>query len=201
MPSSKKTAAMAPIAEYGQQAKAPTARAVRRTAAKATPAAQKAAKGKRAPAQPASAYTPTTWGQQTQGFEIECPSGQKCLAKELDIMRLIELGLLDRINGLTGIVNSQVVPKAKGQRVPEVDVASILQNKDGLREIMLLVDTIVCEAVIAPEVFPVIDEDGVPIPDDEREPDRIYTDSIRLTDRFHIFNEVTGGLDQLAAFR
>jgi len=170
-----------------------SSREVARKAAKATQSAAKTAPARQAP-QPASAYQATTWGQGTEGFELTCPSGQKCLAKELDIMRLIELGLLDRINGLSGIVNSQVVPKAKGQRVPEVDVASILQNKDGLREIMLLVDTIVCEAVLAPEVYE-------NVPNDERVVGRIYADSVRLTDKFHIFNEVTGGLEQLAAFR
>ena len=190
MPSSNRTKATAAAATAPRE---PSTREVARKAAKATQKAAKAAPARTAPQDPSS-YQPTTWGQQTEGFEITCPSGQKCLAKELDIMRLIELGLLDRINGLSGIVNSQVLPQAKGQRVPEVDVKSLLENKEGLREIMLLVDTIVVEAVIAPEVYE-------NVPDSERKPERIYADSIRITDKFHIFNEVTGGLDQLAAFR
>lgn len=180
----------------GEQAKAAQKRAPR-----STQGAEKPAKAGRGTPQAPEAYTPTTWAQGTSSFELTCPSGQTCLAKELDIMRLMELGLLDRINGLSGIVNSQIVPKAKGQRVPEVDVTELLRNKDGLREIMMLVDTIVCEAVVAPKVHPTLDEDGLPIPHEERKPERVYADSIRLTDKFFIFNEVTGGLEQLAAFR
>jgi hypothetical protein len=112
----------------------------------------------------------------------------------MDIMRLMELGLIDRINGLSGIVNTQVIPKAKGQRVPEVDIAELMKNKDGLREIMLLVDTIVCEAVVAPEVHP-------NVPQSERVKGLVYVDSVRMADKFFIFNEVCGGLDQLASFR
>ena len=196
MPSSKASKTVGAARVAGEQAQRATKARPRSTQSDEQPA-----RGHRGTPQAPEAYTPTTWGQDVTSFELTCPSGQKCLAKELDIMRLMELGLLDRINGLSGIVNAQMLPKARGQRVPEVDVNELLRNKDALIEVMALVNSIVCESVVAPHVWPIVDEDGLPIPDEERKPERIYVDSVRLTDKFFIFNEVTGGLEQLAAFR
>jgi hypothetical protein len=193
MPASKKTAAMAPAADYGKAPRTPTARENARKAAKSTPAA-KTARAQRGAPQSEEAYAASSWGT-VVSFELTTPSGQKCRAHEMSIERLIEMGLLEAINSLSGIVEMETLPKGGP---PAVDMAKLLANTDQLIEVMALVNVIVCEAVEAPKVHPVIDEDGNPV---KRIDGLVYVDSIPMTDRFFLFGEVTGGLESLASFR
>lgn len=189
MPASKATKAMA---AGTQVPKAPTARETARKAAKAAPAAR----AQRAAPQGADAYAASTWGTEAT-FELTTPSGQKCLARELSIEALMEMGLLDTINSLGGIVDLEVLPSAKGQP-PAVDMAKIMGNAEALLRVMALVNKIVVAGVVAPEVHAIIDEEGEPV---VREKGRTYVDSIPVGDRMFLFNELTGGLESLAAFR
>lgn len=189
MPSSKKTQAIVP----GAPAKAPSARAVKRATAKSTPAAQNDKLVRGAPQDP-SAYAASAWGGRNE-FEVTVPSGQKCLCKELSVERLIEMGLLQAINSLEGLVSNQVLPAAQGQRTVQVDMATLVKSADKLTAVLELVNTIVVEAVVAPVVH------AVPPLGEARVQGLVYVDSIDLTDRFALFSEVTGNLESLSSFR
>lgn len=175
-------------------AKELSGRAAKRAApsvAKSTPAPVKARAQRGAPQAPET-YSASGWGAEVQ-FELTTPSGKKCLAHELSIERLIEMGLLETINSLSGIIESEVLPQASGQ--PQVDMKKMMANGEQLVGVLGLVNVIICEAVDAPVVHP------VPEAGEARVVGNVYVDSIPLTDRFFLFNEVTGGLDSLAAFR
>lgn len=188
MPASKATKAMA---AGTQVPKAPTAR----KAAKAAPAAPKA-RAQRAAPKLAEMYTASTWGTGAT-FELTTPSGQRCLARDLSIETLMEMGLLDTINSLSGIVDLEVLPSAKGQP-PAVDMAKIMGNAEALLRVMALVNKIVIAGVVAPEVHPIIDDEGEAV---VKQKGLTYVDSIPVGDRMFLFNELTGGLESLAAFR
>lgn len=193
MPSSKQTAAQASAVGRGA-AKAPTtAREAKRAAPKGTQAPQNDRLERRAPQEP-SAYAASAWGTQTQ-FEVTTPSGQMCLCRELTVERLIEMGLLQAINSLESLVGNQVLPKAEGQPVVQVDMGELMANPEKLTAVLDLVNTIVVEAVVAPQIYP------VPAEGEQRVNGLIYVDSIGMTDRFAIFGEVTGGLENLSQFR
>lgn len=193
MPSSKQTAAQASAVGRGMVEKPKTSRAAKRAAPKTDQTAQNARLERRAP-QDQSAYAASAWGAQTQ-FEVTTPSGQKCLCRELTVERLIEMGLLQAINSLEGIVANQVLPKAEGKPTVQVNMAELVQNADKLTAVLELVNTIVVEAVVAPKIY------AVPEGGEERVNGLVYVDSIGMTDRFAIFGEVTGGLESLAQFR
>lgn len=172
-------------------------RAVKRAAKKA-PAPTQAPEGMgavRGAPQAHESYAPSTWGSDNH-FELTTPSGQKCLCKPLSIEDLMAMGLLETINALSGIVESEVLPKAKGQ--PTVNMTKLMADPSQLMPVLAMVNRIICAAVVAPEVYPIADESGAPA---ERVQGRVYVDSIPITDRFAIFNEVTGGLDKFASFR
>jgi hypothetical protein len=173
----------------------PTARQQKRAAAKkATPAPKQAPESTgavRGAPQAPSAYSASTWATTAQ-FEITCPSGQKCLAHQLTIERLMEMGLLEAINSLSGIVEQEMIPRTGA---PNVDMTKLLSDAPKLLQVMSLVNEVVVEAVDAPEVHP------VPPSGEARVPGLVYIDSIGMVDRFAIFSEVTGGLGDLAAFR
>ena len=192
MPSSKSKAAAEASAVGRGTAKPLGARAAKR-AAKPTQAAQNE-RLVRQPGQDPSAYTASAWGT-TPTFEVTVPSGQTCLVRELTVERLIEMGLLQAINSLEGIIGNQVLPAVEGKKPVEVDMTSLMKNADQLTAVIDLVNTIVCEAVVAPKVYPVPDPGG------DRVMGLVYVDSIGLGDRFALFGEVTGNLDSLATFR
>jgi hypothetical protein len=195
MPSSSNNKAKANELNGRAQAgglKAPGARAQKR-AAKSTQAAQND-RLVRHPAQDPSAYAPSTWGTQDT-FEVTVPSGQKCLCRELSIERLIEMGLLQSINSLEAIVGNEILPRAGGRANVQVDMGALMQNADKLTAVLELVNTIVCEAVVAPQVHP------VPAEGEARVQGLVYVDSIGMQDRFAIFSETTGNLEGLASFR
>jgi hypothetical protein len=171
-------------------AKAPsTARAAKRAAPKPPQSERKA------PRSP-EAYQPSAWGT-TANFEVTTPSGQTCLAHELSVEKLMEMGLLQAIDALSGIVEMKVLPGSQG-KPPEVDMQKVMSNGKQLMEVMNLVNMIVCAGVVEPQVHPVVDQDGNSV---ERVNGRVYVDSIPLGDRFFLFNEITGGLESFAAFR
>lgn len=195
MPASKKTAAAAVRQGPPPQPTALTGRAAKRAAPKAA-TAPKTAKAQRAAPQAPSTYTASTWGA-ANNFELTTPSGQTCLCRDLPLEELMEAGLLDTINGLSGIVDLEVLPQAQGQP-PAVDMAKVMQNGEALLSVLALVNTIVCMGVVAPEIHPIVDGEGNRV---KKESGLVYVDSIPAPDRMFLFNELTGGLEQLAAFR
>jgi hypothetical protein len=78
---------------------------------------------------------------------------------------------------------------------PAVNMEKLMGNAEQLVQVMGLVNIILCEAIEAPQVWP-IPEDGEP-----RVSGRVYVDTISMEDRFFLFSEVTGGLESLASFR
>jgi hypothetical protein len=206
MPSSKETptprktaAKTAEIAgrNLARGAKEPSAREQRRdterTATKSTPAAQKERLVRGVPQDPEN-YAASVWGTQT-AFEVTTPSGQKCLVRELTVERLIEMGLLELINSLESIVSNDVLPKVGGEQAPTVDMNQLMKDPSKLMRVLDLVNTIVCEAVVAPKVH------QVPADGASRVQGQVYVDSIGMEDRFALFGEVTGNLEGLATFR
>lgn len=199
MPVSKKTPAAASLTgrALAQGQKEPSARATKRAAAKAAPAPTQGAaepRAERGAPQAPDSYSASVWGTTNQ-FELTVPSGQKCLVHQLSIERLIEMGLLEAINSLSGIVEQEVIPKAGPSATPTVDMTKLLADTSKLTRVLEVVNVIVVEAVDAPALA------SVPEPGEPRVNGVVYVDSIGLTDRFAIFSEVTGGLDGLAAFR
>lgn len=194
MPASKKTTEAGTAGRaMAQGAKPLGARAAKRAASSSAQADQNDRLVRGAPQAPDS-YSASAWGTQTT-FEVTVPSGQTCLCRELTVERLIEMGLLQAINSLQGIVTNNVLPSAEGKPGVQVDMASLIQNADKLTAVLELVNTIVCEAVVAPVVHP------VPEAGSERVNGVVYVDSISMTDRFALFGEVTGNLDSLSTFR
>lgn len=165
-----------------------------RPAKKAAPATPMPESLRRAPQAPET-YEATSWGLTT--YEITVPSGQTCLLQVLDIQELLREGLLDVLNGLRGIVGGEVIPKANGQKVadPDVSISKMLENPQQFTELMDLLDKVTVMAVVAPKIWP------IPPEGEEKQNGRHYVDKVPFEDKMFIFNDATGGVNDLVSFR
>lgn len=139
------------------------------------------------------------WGQLSPTEEITLPSGQTVIAKKLGMHEVLAAGLSSELDILTPFVRSQHLQpqdhKAKGQA--DIDINEIMKDPKAISGLLLLVDRIVPEAVVQPEVrcHYVVLEDGKTtkrIPEGERESGVTYTDKLPFEDKMYIFQWTSG---------
>lgn len=147
-------------------------------------------------------YAPTAWGVETE--DLECPSGQLCLVRRIDPMQLIASGALHKTDMLTAMVDQKhVSKKAKGGKNSaksndmSVDLAvrKALADPTKMRELVEIMDAIVIETVVRPQLLPV-PEDPM-----EKIPGKIYIDSVAAEDKAFIMNYAFAGTRDVARFR
>lgn len=143
-------------------------------------------------------YAATTWGGEIL-VDLECPSGQLCQVRRLGANGLMRAGLLDSLDSLTGLVQTEHIDRVKRGESTEVDteaVKALVANKDKLEEAFLLADKVVIACVAQPELTPVPED-----PDAPRDPELVYVDAVDLVDKMFIFQFVMGGSQDLQQFR
>lgn len=139
---------------------------------------------------------------------LTTPSGQTCRAKRLGMVGIVESGLLGDADTLTAFVDSKHVKRVRGGKGPdrdEINVASLMQDPDELKRVIMLVDRATPHIVVEPVVrLHFTDEkDGstLRIPDAAREAGVVYTDQIGFEDKMFLFNWAVGGTADVERFR
>lgn len=120
-----------------------------------------------APKKSKDKYKATAWGAPGL-MDLELPSGQLCEVRRVGVTGLVTAGLLDSIDSLTGIVQTEHVDRIqKGERVKltKDDVKTFTGDPKRLNEAMNLMDRVIEYVVTQPKVLrPVVrDERGKPI--------------------------------------
>jgi hypothetical protein len=165
----------------------------------------------------ASPTSAREWKKATTGHELPLPSGNVCLVKRIGMEKLLESGIIpDSLSKIVmeQIQRAQIGPqdhKKKDQGLDDAALAKMLGDPNALANMMSSFDKVTAECVISPKVLwhrrPVRGDDGLPtdevedIPDDERDPDVLYTDDVDQDDKMFIFNYVVGGTKDLEQFR
>lgn len=124
-----------------------------------------------------------------EGRDFVTPSGKLCRVRDMPVEKLAALGILDQLTRLPGITEG-VVNKAEGMP-PE----KMRQGIEQLVTISEMLNRVVPLIVMKPTVW-ALPEEG-----EERQPGRIYVDSISLPDRIAILNEAAGGVMKFDNFR
>lgn len=173
--------------------------------------------------QKAKRYAATAWGQNKAAvIELRVPSGQVCLVRTVGVPGLIEAGILDQVDSLTGLVSSEFI-RDDGMGNPVLDIPGITDSQGAIKNIMEAMSAVVCLAVVEPKVYPVPmvplhedpDDDDSPEvhedPDDpnspvvmvegEREEGKVYVDTVDEEDQVFIFQVICGGTQDLEKFR
>lgn len=172
----------------------------------ATPSQKKAA----APAKAAS-KSGYGLGLTTKSFDLDLPSGNVCRAIRPGAQGLIKAGLLDSMDQLTSLVQSEHIDSKDPRKVAE-GLKALSMDMGKLEEGLEMIDRCIAFVVQEPKVW--LDEQaleagtGKPIEDDKgkpvfvpRERDRIYADMVDLEDKMFIFNWAMGGTADLKIFR
>jgi len=143
------------------------------------------------------------WGHKNDGELIELPSGAVVRAMRPGVQGLVQAGILESLDALTGIVQSETIPKAEGKR--EIDVSSVLKDSSRLGEMMEMLDRVTLHVVTEPKIYPapVVPEDAEEgaNAEDFRQDNRAYIDLIDPDDKTFIMNFAFGGTRDLSTFR
>lgn len=151
--------------------------------------------------QKADKYAATVWGIETE--DLECPSGQTCLVRRVDIMKMMADGTLHKTDMLTQLVDQQhVAKKAKGgknaARAAEANTEKLLKealrDPARMRELITTMDSVVMATVVKPELHEVPEDDG------ERVKGRVYIDTVDINDKTFIMQYAFGGTRAAARF-
>lgn len=151
------------------------------------------------------------------------PSGNKCVIRELELDDVLDLGIIDKMDTLTGLVQEEHIDRVsgkpkKGKQLDKVKAQSdkefmkALQDKDRRAEVTDMIEMIAVACVVQPKLHsPWINDPNAATeknPDgrrkldkNEREPDKAYVDYVNFVDKLAIFHEVFGGMERLQQFR
>lgn len=157
-------------------------------------------------------YGQKSWANQL--VDLDLPSGELAQVRRPGMQGLIKAGILNSVDGLTGIVQGEVIPKAEGK--PSIDAKEIMKDPAKLESMMESVDKIVMYVVVKPEVLPTVvtqemvnDETnewtskdlGAEIEYKDRLPGAVYVDYIDIDDKMFIMNFAVGGTRDFESFR
>lgn len=145
--------------------------------------------------------TPTTGEEE----ELTLPSGQTCSARKIGMEGLLQAGLINEADTLSGLVDSKHIRKVKGARgKPDGEVLnteSLVKDPKGMATLIEMTDKAIPLIVVSPVVKLNKDENGRVIPLSGREPGVVYTDQIGMIDKFELFAWAVGDMTHLNTFR
>lgn len=176
-------------------------------------------------------FNVTSWtpAGRVEHREYTTSSGSKCLIRDLDLEDVVELGLLDEMDSLTAIVQTDHLDRVQKGAKPqdrkaksptkaqvaadeEKQLREMLRNKESFDKIRSVVDKVVAQCVVEPKLYdPWIDDPNNATPDNpqgrrkleqnERDENRAYLDYVNFADKMGIFQAVFGGMESLQQFR
>lgn len=151
-------------------------------------------------------YTGGTWGKKAteQEFDIVTPSGQRCRVKKMSVEDMVFNGAIDDLDAISQLVETVHLQPRRGKGQPQMTKEQLaaeearsglkLLGDPNMRKAFSMVDSIVSKVVVAPVVH--LRDTTVPTI-----PGAIYVDMIDIEDRFFIFSQIMGGMENAATFR
>lgn len=134
--------------------------------------------------------------------ELPLPSGNTCLVKRPDPMDLISVGILDKFDSLTAMVQMEHFDRVDGKETPEqaqentiAQMQALASNKDAFKDMLSMLDKMVTITVVEPNLT------APPEDDADRISGVFYADEVDLEDRVCILNYAMKGVQDLEPFR
>lgn len=154
--------------------------------------------------------------QKVKGEELELPSGNVALVRRPGPETLLRKGVLP--DAMASKI-TEMIRSGKGMR-PE-DAKEMAESPEAILDMMDAMDRVMCQVVIQPHVLyhrgvktenldrhgrpvyrlPDKGEKAVDIPDDDRDPEALYSDEVDFEDKSFLFNFAVGGTRDIARFR
>lgn len=103
-------------------------------------------------------------------FETQLPSGEECLQRAISIEDMLEMGIVDRIDSLAGIIQTEHIERVSGRKTPQDAAATLmaldptteagrtallalLKDKKRWENLIEFVNKIVIRSVVQPQVY------------------------------------------------
>lgn len=140
-----------------------------------------------------SKYAPKAW--QSDRFDIECPSGQLCLARKLQMEDIVQLGIIEEMDMFTDFA-VQMDGAAEDAKQSDDTALDLMKDKERFAKIVEIVDKVVSATVVEPKLVRPVKMKGkkeVPLDPSEFEEGVVYTSYVDFTDKMHIFSTVFSG--------
>lgn len=127
------------------------------------------------------------WGMAKPNKTLPLPSGASVVVRKLSIPDLIELNILDKLDGFSGKVLDG--GKGKGKKKAQADTISSL-DPEQLLSLMEVLDKITVAAVVSPKI------EAQPEDEDDEEEGVRYAHHIDLPDKMAIFEASFEGMSE-----
>ncbi len=145
-------------------------------------------------------------------FEAELPSGNTCLMRGLSVEDLLEMGILDEMDSLAGIVQTDHIDRVKGKSsgadaaaaFANMDTSSaegrqlllsLMQDKERWAKIIGFINKVVVKAVEEPQVYDPTQHDASAGPIHVR-PGAIPVNRVDLPDKMVIMTRAIARIQQ-----
>ena len=151
-----------------------------------------------ASATPVNPYGLTAWGAQFNHieFDVTCPSGQRCRARQLQMEDALALGVLDSLDVFTPAVMSGVNDDSRPQKQEDNNAAILggLSDPEKRANFFGTVNKVIAHTVVIPKVV-LVDDGNLP-------EGTVFANDIPFADKMHIFRVVFSSRgDALQSFR
>lgn len=134
------------------------------------------------------------WGAEVL-YDLEVPSGKVAQVRRPGIQGLMATGLIDSLDGLTGIVRNELIPAGEGRPTAAVDYSKLAQDTKALTQLMEIADQVCLEVVVQPHLEP------SPENRTDRVPGTLYVDMVDFEDKMFIMQFAMGGTAEIETFR
>jgi hypothetical protein len=128
------------------------------------------------------------WKKSVKSVELEVPSGNTCLARRVDLRKLLNAG------SIPNLLMPAVREAMKGKKFDAEELMKDI-DEDKIKQMLDLMDMIVVDCVLRPKVHP------APATEEARSDDILYVDEVDFEDKQFIFQWATGGSRDLERFR
>jgi hypothetical protein len=178
------------------------------------------------PAETELNYNSWTAGGREESRPFVAPSGNKCLIRDLELDDVLELGLLDKIDSLTAIVQDEHIDRVAGtskkasgkgkkpkpEKSDVKQMSDLFKDKEKREDITDVINLIAMTCVVEPKLHDpwILDPNAASaenptgrrkLEKNERDPELAYLDYVNFVDKITLFHEVFGGMERLQQFR
>ena len=138
------------------------------------------------------------WKKSSDTIELEVPSGNICRVKRPGLPKLLA-------DGVFPDALMPIMMQAQGGKKPKkAEIEAAISSVEGVKLLSETMSRVTAMCVVEPAVkyhMVEVDDEWVDIPEDERDPDVLYTDEVNFEDQMFIFYFVVGGTSDLEQFR
>lgn len=136
-------------------------------------------------------------GKKTPTSKLELPSGNICKVRRVSIAKLMSADVFP--DELSAVIAGTVETKKSGKQSEPEKVSDVKMSD--MPKFLDAIDKVAEMVIVEPKVTRPMDEDGNELDDDDRDPNKLYTDDVDLNDKIFVFQFAVGGGTDLDKFR